>query len=570
MLRECIEIFNKVYAEKGEKLITDSYELELGDYFIVKEDGNFEHIKIEKNSDSASVERYDYLAERDYYSNLLDMNKPIDGKKQIHSNNYLSFFIKNNVLEEKKDILDDVIKKYYEILKNPLLKYDKGEKRRVYEELEKQLGKPKIEKIEKNYQWIKNNLYLLKERTKESKNYIKIFFDEDLKEYKKESKRYIIPNIYNSTDYNVKINNKTYGLPNDNLNLNIKKPYLENKTRKKNYTVPYLLDEEEVLEQKKFFDYLYNLSSKGIRNIYITDKKIMSLKNNETLDVDITNGYFLRIRKDKNEAAIERFDIIPKYEKDIYPVIKIIDCLNDEIKTKLDYGSIINSKKQLVGMLNDSLFKGKMFGIMYENIKDIKIFDTRLKFIANTYKDVFYKLTAKGEIENFLKVYKIIFMEYIKYSLATQEYKAEAYDLYNFMSSIEGGKKLEIHERIKEKFRKAFKDGKGIIDNEDEYFFAIGQLVYFLFSKSRETSKNHNLVNRILNFRNIDQIKLEIQKLFKRYNHDIKMQNKKFNMLYEMVLGYVPENTKIDYDRLLGGYLSNCLIYEKNEEEKEN
>ena len=126
-------------------------------------------------------------------------------------------------------------------------------------------------------------------------------------------------------------------------------------------------------------------------------------------------------------------------------------------------------------------------------------------------------------------------MEYIKYSLATQEYKAEAYDLYNFMSSIEGGKKLEIHERIKEKFRKAFKDGKGIIDNEDEYFFAIGQLVYFLFSKSRETSKNHNLVNRILNFRNIDQIKLEIQKLFKRYNHDIKMQNKKFNMLYEMV-----------------------------------
>ena len=252
MLRECIEIFNKVYAEKGEKLITDSYELELGDYFIVKEDRNFEHIKIEKNSDSASVERYDYLAERDYYSNLLDMNKPIDGKKQIHSNNYLSFFIKNNVLEEKKDILDDVIKKYYEILKNPLLKYDKGEKRRVYEELEKQLGKPKIEKIEKNYQWIKNNLYLLKERTKESKNYIKIFFDEDLEEYKKESKRYIIPNIYNSTNYNVKINNKTYGLPNDNLNLNIKKPYLENKTRKKNYTVPYLLDEEEVLEQKNF------------------------------------------------------------------------------------------------------------------------------------------------------------------------------------------------------------------------------------------------------------------------------------------------------------------------------
>ena len=32
-----------------------------------------------------------------------------------------------------------------------------------------------------------------------------------------------------------------------------------------------------------------------------------------------------------------------------------------------------------------------------------------------------------------------------------------------------------------------------------------------------------------------------------------------------MVLGYVPKDSKIDYDRLLGGYLSSSLIYEKEE-----
>lgn len=564
MLRECIEVFNKIYAERGESLITDSYELEQGDYFIIKKDGDFEHIKIGKNTDSSSVEKYDYLAERDYYSNLLDMNKPVDKAKQIHSNNYLSFFIKNNVLNEKKDTLDEIIKKYYEILKNPFLKYDKGEKKRVYEELEKQLGKPDAEKIEKNYQWIKNNLYSLKEKTKDSKNYLKIFFDEDLEKYKKESKRYIIPNIYNNTDYNVKLDDKTYGLPNDNLNLNTKKPYLENKTRKKNYTVPYLLNEEEVFQQKKFFDYLYNLSNRGIRNVYITDEKIIPLKSNEILGNNIS-GYFLRIRKDKNEAAIERFDVIPRYEKEIYPVIKITDCLNDEIKTKLDYGSVINSKKQLAGMLNDFLFKGKMFGIIYENIKDMRIFDARLKFVTNTYKDIFYKLVVKGETENFLKVYKTIFLEYIKYSLATQEYKGEAYDLYNFMSSIEGGKKLELHEGIREKFRKVFKNGEGIIENKDEYFFAIGQLIYFLLNKKRETIKNHDEINRFLNLRDIEQVKLEMRKAFIKYNYDIRMQHKRFNLLYEMVLGYVPKDSKIDYDRLLGGYLSSSLIYEKEE-----
>ena len=564
MLRECVEIFNKIYLEQGDKLITDSYELEQGDYFIVKKDGNFEHIKIEKDTTSSSVEKYDYLSQRDYYSKLLDMNKPIDGKKQIHSNNYLSFFIKNNVLGEKKDTLDEVIKKYYEILKNPLLKYDKGEKKRIYEELEKELEKPDIGKIEKNYNWIKENLYFLTEKTKESKNYLKIFFEEDLEEYKKENKRYVIPNIYNNTDYNVKIEDKTYGLPNNNLNLNTKKPYLENKTRKKNYTVPYLLDEENVFEQKKFFDYLQNLVNKGIRNVYITNGKIIPLRNNEILEKNIS-GYFLRIRKDKSEAAIERFEVIPRYENEISFSIEIIDCLNDNVETKLEYGNIINTKKQLIGLLNSYLFKGKIFTIVYENIKDIKIIDSKIKYISNIYKDIFYKLIIKGEMEEFLKVYKIIFLEFIKHALSVQSYKTEAYNLYNIMSSIEGGKKLEVHEKIREKLRKSFENGKGIIENNDEYYFTIGQIIFYLLSRNKETEKKHDAINRILNFKDIKQLKEEIRKLFIKYNYDIKFQNKRFNLLYEMILGYIPENNKIDYDRLLGGYLSYSLIYEKNE-----
>ena len=56
-----------------------------------------------------------------------------------------------------------------------------------------------------------------------------------------------------------------------------------------------------------------------------------------------------------------------------------------------------------------------------------------------------------------------------------------------------------------------------------------------------------------------------MRKAFIKYNYDIRMQHKRFNLLYEMVLGYVPKDSKIDYDRLLGGYLSSSLIYEKEE-----
>ena len=123
MLKECIEIFKKEYDDKGEALLTDSYILGRGDYFIVKSNGDYSHIKVDKNTVPQTEENYDYLAQRDYLSGLLSINKPIDGTKKIYSNNYLSFFIKNNVIIENKAQVIKSIKSFYETLKNPLLKY---------------------------------------------------------------------------------------------------------------------------------------------------------------------------------------------------------------------------------------------------------------------------------------------------------------------------------------------------------------------------------------------------------------------------------------------------------------
>ena len=575
MLRECVEIFTEIYNEKGERFITDSYEL---DYFIVKSNGSYGHTKIERtkkieeNSNRRTIEDYEYLAERDYLSRLLDMNKPIDGKKQIHSNNYLSFFVKNNVLSEKKKELEDSIEKYYEILKNPFLKYDKGEKKRVYTQLEEKLGKPSEEKIQKNYEWIKENLYKIKEEIKDGKEYIKIFFDEDIEEYKKENERYVIPNIYNSVDYNVIINDETYGLPNNNLNLNSKKPYLENKTRKEKYTVPYLLNEEEVFKQKKFFDYIYNMANSGKRNIYISSdkKEIIPLGNRESLSDDFT-GYYLRIRKDKSESAIERYDIIPNYKAEIYPEIKILDCLGNGENSKLEYGISISKNFELAARLNSLLFDGKLYGMIFG---ELEVFDERIRNVANRYREIFFELIYKGDMKKFADNYKEIFLELIKNSLCKKDYITEAYDMFNLMTSIddsikkERGMTVNKHQEIKEKFRNIFETGVGEIENDEEYFFALGQLAKFLISRNKITVKTHELAVRIIENRDIEGLKREIYKLFRKYAYDIGFYSIKFNTLYERVLGYETESEKINMDRLLGGYLADSLIYEKSAKEE--
>lgn len=73
MLKECIEIFKKEYDDKGEALLTDSYILGRGDYFIVKSNGDYSHIKVDKNTVPQTEENYDYLAQRDYLSGLLSI-----------------------------------------------------------------------------------------------------------------------------------------------------------------------------------------------------------------------------------------------------------------------------------------------------------------------------------------------------------------------------------------------------------------------------------------------------------------------------------------------------------------
>ena len=53
----------------------------------------------------------------DYYSKLIEMNKPVDSTKQIHSNNFYAFFVKKESLEKK--LTAESISGYYEVLKNP-------------------------------------------------------------------------------------------------------------------------------------------------------------------------------------------------------------------------------------------------------------------------------------------------------------------------------------------------------------------------------------------------------------------------------------------------------------------
>ena len=376
MLKDCIEIFarelEKTEEQFGnrEKFILDSYIPADGDYIVVQKDGTLKSrsFKLDKktrtlNGMISGSQLDDDIKFYDYHSRLVSMDKPQDPKKVIHSNSYLSFWVKQDSLDNGK--LDmQAIDRYYDVLKNPRAKYKNVQDAKMYDYIAEKVGDVNKEKLEYSRNWIKQNIFKLKDMGIEltGKNYLKIFFEDDKELYVREEQRYLMTKIYNKNDYNIEIDGQILGLPNDNLALNSKKPYMEHKTRKK--TVPYLLTPQSAAVQRMFFDYLMNEANKGNTNLFfdnsVLDSKynkngITALKNGEFIEGDFS-GFFLQIQKGK-EIAIEHQDTIVDYKYNLYKPFVYSNVLEDDV-TDEQYRKYGN-KKELLAVINEISFRMK-------------------------------------------------------------------------------------------------------------------------------------------------------------------------------------------------------------------
>lgn len=571
MLKDCMDKFYGIYDEDKEDYIFEDYYLSEGTYLLVNEKGDIEkEFKVNKKNNDKTYDYYDKFAEMDYLSKLIDMNKPIDPNKVIHSNNYLSFFIKKDNIQTK--LTEEIIDTYYDILLNPMKKYEKDKnKKNMYDEIEKNCGKVNEEKLQKNKNWIKEHIKNLIGDGNKEKNYLKIFFKADIEEYRRESKKYVIPNIYNSTQYNTSINGITYGLPNDNMGLNAKKPYLENKSRKN--TLPYLISTEEVSKQKKFFDYLMNNANQGKNNIYIDDNKIKCLPKGEFLEGDF-NGYFLRIQKGK-ELEIHDFDNIAgmRFKIKNLQVKMVIPIDYSKIKQTLDYGKIENLK-ELEANINAVFFNKFLSGNYFSKPKDIRLNDFIVKENLLMYREPFFAWFYKGNPSVIKQSFGKLTMSLIKNSISNG-YLIKAKEQYSLRSGIleyfKGVKNMaDVASEVSNKLRKKINSEMTCkIENDDEYYFAVGQAVSYLISLNKSSKKMHSLINPILNCKSNERLNGEIIRLFKKYSYAIKKDNKRFNNLGSMILGYRPED-KLNENLFVAGYLYSNLIYEKNKVENKN
>lgn len=577
MLNQALEVFKKQYEIKKDSMILGEYVPVDGTYIIVEPcENDFkveEIINIRLDKKTKSVDRtirfFDFICNADYNSKLLDMNKPIDSSKIIHSNNYISFFVKKENLTNGK-LTNEIIDSYYKVLEDPLLKYEKKPKAlELYKSIEKEIGKPDKEKILKIKEWIKNNIFSLLEENS-GKDYLKVFFHYEEEEFEKEGKRYLVPNIYNSNDFNVKVEDEIFGLPNDNMGLNAKKPYLENKTRKAK--VPYLINQEEVIYQKKFFDYLMNQAAAGKTNIYIGEE-IITLNSGEIPEKDFT-GIFFRIKKGK-EVEIHDFDIIPKYNPKLAKPFQYKNILGADNKILKQEYDTFSTKRKMQDLINEVFFSNFLKGNYFTEAKDLSITEDSLKSNLLISRTALFNWIYKGNENNIGLLLDKVSLNLVKGSIKNG-YGIRAIKQFNLRASLnkyfQGGEDMaDVILGVKEKLRnKISTGGDQSIESDKEYFFAVGQLLSFFLSKSKGRKKPLSLANPFINAKRDEMIKEKLKALYRKYNYDIQDNSIRFKNLYSMVSGYEVTG-KVDDDMIIAGYLHSNLLYEKlNKENGEN
>lgn len=592
MLKDCIEIFarelEKTEKQFGnrEKFILDSYIPADGDYIVVQRDGTLKSrsFKLDKktrtlNGMISGSQLDDDIKFYDYHSRLVSIDKPQDPKKTIHSNNYLSFWIKWNKLDNMELVMQ-AIDRYYDVLKNPKAKYKNIHDAKMYDYIAEKVGDVNQEKLEYSRNWIKQNIFKLKDMGIEltGKKYLKIFFEDDKELYVREEQRYLMTKIYNKNDYNIEIDGQILGLPNDNLALNSKKPYMEHKTRKK--TVPYLLSPQSAAVQRMFFDYLMNEANKGNTNLFFDNSVLHSkynksgitaLKNGEFIEGDFS-GYFLQIQKGK-EIAIEHQDTIADYKYNLYKPFVYSNVLEDDV-TDEQYRKYGN-KKELLAVINEVLFSKWLSGNFFsdeEQIKKINI-DSILKKNIFLSRNAIFAWLYKGQSKDIQRVLHLVSMNIIKSSI-TNGYMGKAVKQFNLMKSLDmylGGndmkdRYIDIRNSLS---RKINADEYSQIESESEYYYAVGQLVRYYISLSKAKDKNHSLANPFFNASNDSVIKNRLEQFFKKYNYAIKDNYKRFDKLYTMIISAVPDG-KVRSEDIIAGYISNNLIYESKKSEENN
>ncbi|MBX4264467.1 hypothetical protein [Clostridium estertheticum] len=622
MIKDMVKPFKEALAE-DKNIVLDNYRLKDGLYIKLDVNRPIEiceenyiivnNKEKDKGIDGTEIKKpglHKWFKEMDYYSVILneDTNKCIDlPAKKIQSTNQMTLFLKKDKFPmigkeaiEKEKLLK-LIEKYFDRLmlsENKFMeiyeksKYTKGTLKNIQkeeflktyfkEQIEYIRTEERIKSVEENRRFIIENFNGIIESIKEFaeshtfNGYIKIFLDYKKEMYEMESQVYTIPRIFNVNDYNLFIDGEILGLPSNNITINTKKPYLLLKTMQTN--APYRVKVGEVQNTKKFFEWLV------VQGKFKEIKLDYNCKFNGT-DPHKNGESYLAIHLNQ-KSEIDEFDNIPfsgaKLNFVLYNVLNIEERIDKKDKNSLKLpikNEPIKEYEMLQQRFSEYFFNNKLFGYFKDTDPDIKSneFTGQMRALFMLGRDGLFDFFSRGVDTSIKANIDRLTMDLIqeKFKKTVQGFNfdriSKAYNLrISLLNYFElGGEKMadKIKNTMDSLKLKLVSDKLAVCESDEEFYFAAGQLAYYILSQSESDRKNFGIFEPILNAKDSSQLKNKLKDIFAVYKHAIRCNNIKFKNAMSMVMGYEADRKIADsmQDMLLAGLLANNIFYEKKE-----
>ena len=429
------------------------------------------------------------------------------------------------------------------------------------------------------------------------KEYIIFYLEEDIEKYRQANNVYLADKLFNTNDFNVPIGDEIYGTSDFLNGFPTKKPFLAHQSasfyiagRVSGKVARNLFEFQEIMGKNMLprplpiFVYQEELQEKAIALCYADEGKRIGYKEiiqelYENYKNDLGNYYLLYYYG----GTVRDFDFVSRFryyltdKENNYWEIKDYFNLNSVQKI---YNVFELEIKLLQPIFNNALVTQTKAGdFQYKYFDDIdpkycKSENTRL--LVTKYRKAFYDYIYKSRIQAVTRqMFDDILLTGILDDIRLDEMKnvqhsqrwsvltkmniwfslAENFDNQSKKTDTMAGR-LKEHRN----FMVSLAKGETDIENDEQYAFAAGQVIYYLLYKSKTTDKSYKRLEPFLQQVHASELNKAIARLFDMYKHENFSWN--FRNPFAAVLDYPTKVNIREYmPILLAGIFSDNQLF---------
>jgi CRISPR-associated protein Csh1 len=414
--------------------------------------------------------------------------------------------------------------------------------------------------------------------------------------------RYLAKRAVNKEEFNFEVDGQTYGVPDYLTGYNTKKPFLQHHTAA--FEINKRVTSSDVLQLFRFSQLKANRQLPNPLPVFIEKKElnetVVSIFNRDAernvtyseiiaavyeKHRDLGNYYLLNIQGN----SVNDFDFVSSFRYQLDAKVKIQgfftssgDLTDQRIQTIFEFERRIVQKmfeNQLVQITKNGL-RMRYFEDINHNPKYIRpaIYRLVLKY-RKAFYDYIYKSKRDAVSARMFHdvmqtgVLDLMKQDEFKDRHHTKEFAIKErlniwFSLYEYFnhSTGEGGETPMASQvlHLQERMLEIANESLAHVENDREFAYAAGQVIYYLLNQSEAGNKSHALLEPFLQKTDPAQFKIAISRTFAQYKHAIAFYKGRFEKLMAEILSYEPdERLKSLLPIILAGYFSECVIYKK-------